>query len=256
MLSSFAGTTLFGERHGSAPLSVLALHGWGRTHTDFNRVLAPEGEPALDAVALDLPGFGASPGPDRAYSSMDFARAVAPVLDEASSPVVLVGHSHGGRVAVCLAALRPESVKAIVLIGAPVLLRAHRSTPTLAYRTMRRLRHFGLVSEGRIEAYRRRHGSADYRSAEGVVRDTLVTVVNESFENELRGLRCPVVLLWGHDDLDVPVEVAERARDLIGIDLEPASRPRVTLRVLDGVGHLVPTVAPAEVTRAIREAAQ
>ena len=249
MLSAFADGTLFGERHGNAPLKVLALHGWGRTHRDFDRVLGSSSESALAAIALDLPGFGATPGSENAMTSQDFAHAVSPVLGETSEPIVIVGHSHGGRVAVSVAALHPERVKALVLVGAPLLTRATSKKPSVHYRTMRFLHRMRLVSDQRFEALRRRSGSADYNAAEGVLRDTLVTVINESFEIELSALTCPVVLMWGENDQDVPVEVALRIQTL----LEKREMPNaaVRLEVLPGVGHLVPTSAPAALRAAI-----
>jgi pimeloyl-ACP methyl ester carboxylesterase len=251
MLSSFAEGALFGERHGELPLSVLALHGWGRSHRDFDAALG-----GFAAVALDLPGFGATPAPPTSMASDDFAAAIEQVLDEAIAPVVVVGHSHGGRVAVRLAARRPESIRGLVLIGAPVLRRQGRAKPARRFRVLKGLRRLGLVSEARVEAYRRSHGSADYRAAEGVQRDTLVRIINESFEPELRALRCPVILLWGAEDADVPVEVAERAAALIGTALPEDERPSVRLEVLPGIGHLVPTAAPDAVEAAIRSLLQ
>jgi pimeloyl-ACP methyl ester carboxylesterase len=254
VLSAFAEGSLFGERHGSAPLAVLALHGWGRTHRDFDSVLSPQDGEELDAVALDLPGFGATPAPDQPWSSQDFADAVLPVLDEATEPVVVVGHSHGGRVALCLASRRPASVKALVLIGAPILRRSSMTKPKVSYRVARRLRRLHLISEARFEARRRRSGSADYNAAQGSMRDTLVTVVNESFEEELRRLSCPVYLLWGADDSDVPLEIAERALELVGAGEPEAHRPLVVLEVIPGIGHLVPSRDPASVRRVLEQA--
>ena len=57
VLTSFAGAQLFGESYGAGTPVVLALHGWRRDHQDFVATLT-EPEPALDAIALDLPGFG------------------------------------------------------------------------------------------------------------------------------------------------------------------------------------------------------
>ena len=247
MLSTFAGGSLFGERRGTAPLEILALHGWGRSHADFAGALEPLGP----SVALDLPGFGASPALIEPLSSMDFARRVLPVLDEVASGVILVGHSHGGRVAVCLATLAPNKVRGIVLVGAPVVRRTAPATPSSALRRLKFLNRLHLVSDARLEAWRRANGSADYRAAEGPLRDTLVRVVNESFDVELASLQCPVTLLWGADDTDVPLEVAKRAAALIGTD--GISPPPVHLEVLEGIGHLVPTQAPGALSDAIRK---
>ena len=241
MLKSFAGGAVFGETVGGAAPRVLALHGWRRERGDFRRVLD-----GLDAVALDLPGFGASPPPVEAWGSAQYAAAVAPVLEELGGPAVVVGHSFGGRVAVHLAATWPDRVAALVLTGVP-LLRPVGAGPgrkaPLAFRTARALHKRGLFPDDRMEALRKRHGSADYRAAEGVMRDVLVRVVNETYEEQLRSVRCPVELVWGDDDTAAPLEVAERAAEMLG-DL-------ATLTVLPGAGHLTPSTAPDALRAAV-----
>ncbi|MDP8992943.1 MAG: alpha/beta hydrolase, partial [Actinomycetota bacterium] len=110
VLKTFAGGRLFGAAHGTAPAAVLGLPGWARTHRDFDAVFD-----GLDAVAVDLPGFGASPEPPEAWGAAGYAEAVAPVLDDMAYPVVVLGHSFGGRVAVHLAVRRPDRVAGLVL---------------------------------------------------------------------------------------------------------------------------------------------
>ena len=65
----------------------------------------------LDAVALDLPGFGAAPPPPEPWGTPQYADALSPLLDELG-PVVVLGHSFGGRVAIELAHRRPDAVRA------------------------------------------------------------------------------------------------------------------------------------------------
>lgn len=242
MLKAFAGGRLFGTVHGTPPPRVLALHGWGRTHRDFDAVLA-----GLDALALDLPGFGATPEPDGVWGGEEYAAAVAPVLDGADEPVVVLGHSFGGRAAVHLAVRRPELVRALVLTGVPLVRPAGigRHRPPVGYRLARALHRRGVLGEARMEALRQRYGSADYRAARGVMRQVHVKAVNETYEAQLRALRCPVELVWGADDADVPVSVAEAAAGLV-------AGARVT--VLPGVGHLVPTVAAGDLRAAVDRA--
>ncbi len=66
-----------------------------------------------------------------------------------------------------------------------------------------------------MEARRHRSGSSDYRAASGVMRDVFVRLVNETYEDELREITCPVELVWGSDDTAAPVAVAERAVELL-----------------------------------------
>lgn len=67
MLKSFAGGGLFGGTWGSGTPNVLALHGWARSHRDFDPVFAPisttGGGPVFGVVGPDLFGFGATPPP-------------------------------------------------------------------------------------------------------------------------------------------------------------------------------------------------
>lgn len=230
---------LFGERYGSGSVRVVALHGWGRDRRDFRLVL--EG---LDAVAVDLPGFGATPPPAAAADAAGYAGMVAAWLEQLSAPQVLVGHSFGGRVAVVLAATRPELVAGLVLVGVPLLHRLDRAArrPPITYRLVRLAHRAGLISDERLEREKRRRGSADYRAVTGVMRDTLVRVVNESYEDRLPDVACPVRLVWGAADSEVPAEVAHRAAALLrNVDIE----------VVEGCGHDLPREAPERIRTAI-----
>lgn len=223
---------VFGRRYASEPPSVVALHGWGRSSVDFDRALA-----GMAATAIDLPGFGASPAPDRVIGAAGYAERVAPLLEELPTPPVIVGHSFGGRVAVALAADRPELVGGLVLTGVPLLRLTPPRRPPFGYRLARTAHRIGVLPDAWMESLRRRRGSADYRAAEGVMREVLVKAVNESYERELAALAGPVRLVWGADDTEVPPAVAERALELLsGADGH--------LRVVPGVGHLLPVEAP------------
>jgi pimeloyl-ACP methyl ester carboxylesterase len=150
-LTSFAGGTLFGVRHGQGRPWVLALHGWQRSHRDFDTVLD-----GFDAIALDLPGFGATPAPPAAWSTAEYAAAMVPVLDEMAETVVVLGHSFGGRVSVHLAAAHPDRIGAQVLTGVPLTRtpepRRRAPWPFLAGRALHRAH---LVSDRRMERIRR-----------------------------------------------------------------------------------------------------
>jgi pimeloyl-ACP methyl ester carboxylesterase len=247
MLRTFAGGRLFGTRSGDGEPKILALHGWGRTHRDFDAVLRPVDASELAAVAVDLPGFGATPPPTGPWGSADYAACVETLLEEMTGPVVLLGHSFGGRVAVHLAAARPDAVHALVLTGVPLLRLTPQRRPPLAYRAVRSLHRAGFLDEERLERARRRYGSADYAAATGVMRQVHGRVVTESYEAQLDAIGCPVTLVWGEDDATVPLGVAEAALRRLRGEKEEGD---VDLVVLPGAGHLVPLTAPG----ALREA--
>ena len=171
------------------------------------------------------------------------------VLDVgAGEPVVVVGHSFGGRVAVCLAANYPDKVRALVLMGVPLLRPSAVRRPSLRYRMTRSAARMGLLSSERLERARQRHGSQDYRLAQGVMRDVLVRVVNEDYQAELRAIGCPVVLIWGAQDTEVPFSVAETAAECIS-DVK-------MLTAIEDAGHDVHLDAFDQVASLVESAVQ
>lgn len=244
MLTAFDGGALFGERWGADPPTVVALHGWRRTHQDFSPSLGPESRAgALPALAFDLPGFGASPAPGDPWGSPEYAEVVARVLEDvAEAAMVVVGHSLGGRVAVRLAAARPDLVRGLVLSGAPVAPRTGTARPATPFRLARSLHRVGVLPDSAMERVRQRYGSSDYRAASGVMRQVLVRMVGESYADDVVRVRCPVELVWGDVDPAAPLAGAHWLAEQI---------PGARLTVCPGAGHLVPLTAPD----ALRQAA-
>ena len=154
---------------------------------------------------------------------------------------MLVGHSFGGRVAVQLAAESPELVRGVVLTGVPLLKPRATRKPPLAFRVVRALHRHGLVSEQRMEAMRRKRGSADYLAAQGVMREVLVKAVNEDYPDELDAIRVhdlPIAMVWGEHDTAATASMAQHALELLG--------DAAQLVVVPGSAHLLdPAMATA-----------
>jgi pimeloyl-ACP methyl ester carboxylesterase len=247
VLRAYGGGSVFGEPYGEGVPRVVWLHGWARSGRDFAESARELARSGIASVALDLPGFGASPPPVAAGGARLYAELIRPALAElADEPLLLVGHSFGGTVAVAVAAAHPELVRGLVLTGAPLIRQVGGVRPPWRYRAVRWLAAKHLVGEARLEAMRQRYGSTDYRRAAGVLRDVLVASVHESYEAELARIDVPVSMLWGALDADVPEAVARSAASLL-------PGPHVS-HVLARVGHLVPTEAPSVLASTVREA--
>jgi pimeloyl-ACP methyl ester carboxylesterase len=240
VLRSLLDGRLFADVFGDSP-TVVGLHGWGRSRQDLTAIVEPFG-----GASVDLPGFGAAPEPPEPWGAADYADVVAKAIEQLQVRPVVVGHSMGGRVAVCLAAARPDLVGALVLTGAPLLRSASSAgRAPLAFRLAKRLNALGVLSDARMEAERRKRGSADYRNAQGVMRDTLVRQVNEDYREQLGRIRCHVEMVWGETDTAATVEMAREAAGLL---------TDAHLEVLPGIGHDTPREAPEALRDAVTRA--
>jgi pimeloyl-ACP methyl ester carboxylesterase len=98
---------------------ALLVHGLGGQSTNWTDLMALLRD-RLDAVAVDLPGFGWSPPPrDGDWSLTRSADSLHELMSTlwGSTPVHLFGNSMGGAVAVQLAAAHPERVRSLTLVS-------------------------------------------------------------------------------------------------------------------------------------------
>lgn len=117
---------------------MLLVHGIGMGHITFVRFIEAM-LPHAEIIAVDLPGFGASPEPETALSIAATAELVATALSERGiSPLIAVGHSMGAQVVAELAAAHPEQVERVVLF-APAVNAAERALKQQARRMLQDL---------------------------------------------------------------------------------------------------------------------
>lgn len=110
-------TTVLGGSpgHGSTVAFCHGLFGQGKNWTQVAKALSSEHRVLL----LDMPNHGRSPWTET-FDYVELADLVAAQL-EPEGPVALVGHSMGGKIAMCLALRHPEQVERLAVVDvAPV----------------------------------------------------------------------------------------------------------------------------------------
>jgi pimeloyl-ACP methyl ester carboxylesterase len=110
-----AGYSVAGEG-----LPVLMLHGWGLAQHTYRDVVRTVAEQGCRVIAPALPGFGGTAElPSESFSFGGYARWVVSFLDELEidEPVVVIGHSFGGGVAVRVAHDAGPRVRSLVLVN-------------------------------------------------------------------------------------------------------------------------------------------
>ena len=249
---------------GSGPPLVL-VHGLGGAASNWTE-LAPLLATRHRLLVPDLPGHGGSSALPAVSGLEPYADRVALLAErEGMLPAPVVGHSLGGMVVLRLALRRPDDVKAIVLAGAAGL-----SIGNLFGRQVLSL--FTAVRPGRIAARHRGWVARSPRLRKLVfgfvsVADP-VALSNEAVEGflgaqllhtdvdgawqalraddprqELESIDCPVLVLWGAEDVQLPLDDA----------FEYTRRLRARLRVIPGCGHLLIGERPDACERAIED---
>lgn len=203
------------------------------------------------AIALDLPGFGASQMPARPISIRGYAETVAAVCKTLGiESAAVVGNSMGGFVAAELAISQPTLVQRLVLVDAAGLSTEELQRRPL-YTLARLARSSGFSSLARAPAITTRPGlrrlalsllarhpdrfSADLSRAilSGAGKEgfpaALAFLSTHGIRGRLDQIRCPTLIVWGANDHLVPVADA--------FELQ-AAIPDAQLVVFPDCGHV------------------
>lgn len=186
---------------GRAGQPVVLVHGIGVSARYFEP-LAAELASRGAVYAIELPGFGSSPTPRRAFSVPEYGAIVSQVLRRLDLPgVVLVGHSMGCQIAAETAAAAPNLVHKLVLLG-PTANDRERTIGRQALRLAQdTLRESPIVNWVVFTDY--------LRSFIPYLR-TLPAMVSHRLEDSIARVSCPVVLMRGGRDPIVPVDWLRR----------------------------------------------
>lgn len=180
---------------------ILLIHG---SPGGWNGYLDYMRQPALleraDLIAVDRPGYGASNAGQALSNLKAQAAMLGPLLEHlaASGPVLVVGHSYGGPVAVRLAIDFPEAVAGLVLVAASV-------DPELEeWRWFNRVADWTPVQWLLPAAWN--VSNAEIKP----LRDDLLEM-----QSAWAGIRQPVAIVHGGEDSLVPIGNADFARRML-----------------------------------------
>jgi pimeloyl-ACP methyl ester carboxylesterase len=246
---------------------VVLLHGQPGTGADWQQV-ADRLPDSLGVLALDRPGYGASPQPAGGFTVG--ARAVVAEMDARGiDRAVLVAHSYGGGVALATAQLAPERIEALVLLAsvgpgcltwadwvlaAPVsgeffALVAWRLTPWFARAVLAATRLVRRRPLGPDQAVNWQVWASAHHEHGLLWRSFLAE--QRALVRELGGVTAalptvaqPVLLVADPHDMIVPVRSTRKLATAL---------PDTRVEMLDGPGHHLPRRAAPRIAAAIAE---
>lgn len=266
----------FGTSSAGPPL--VFVHGLGGSHLNWVQV-GPDLAATRRAVALDLRGFGLSPGTSRTATVAANTALLDQFLREVTgTPAVLAGNSMGGMISILQACHHPETVAGLVLI-APALppprqrpdwliarefvlfalpglgelyLRAARRPPEVV---VRRVLALCFADPGRADPamvaasvalarYRRSMPGCD-ESLLAASRSLMrILARRQRYSAMMAAVTAPVLLIAGEADRLVPVASVRRAAAL---------NPSWDCQIMPAVGHTPQLEVPHAVTEAVAD---
>ncbi|RJR30053.1 alpha/beta hydrolase [Candidatus Microgenomates bacterium] len=198
-------------------MKVVVLHGWGHNKQIWEQFVSK----FPDAIALDMPGFGAEKLVPDSWGVSEYANWVEKRISKYIN-VILIGHSFGGRVAAEISAKSPKYLKGLVLTGAPCVYR-----PSL--KTKLKIKFYKVFKVFLPNSVRRLFYSGDLKTA-GELEQIFRKVVVYDQSGQLAKIKINTLLLWGEKDDQVPVNIARKMHRLID---------NSELKTIENAGHNV-----------------
>ena len=203
------------EVYGDTGRPVVLLHGWGQ-NTEMMAFIGEFLKSHFIVYNIDFPGFGSSAEPPEPWGSVNYCEFLRAFLQQMNvEDPIFIAHSFGCRVAIQYA--YKYQVHRMVLTGAAGI-RDERGIDyylkVYSYKVGKKilsLKPFEKLKD-KLTA---NAGSTDYRNASGVMRGTLVKVVNEDLSDLLPYIDVETLLVFGEKDDVTPVEKGRKMEKLM-----------------------------------------
>ena len=219
-------------------------------------------------LAVDLPGFGASPMPPWEISIPNYGRFLRDFCERLGLELCsLIGNSMGGFIATELAISDPERVDDLVLVSAAGITwaRARREPAEMLARVGRAAAPLALrfqMSGIRRPKFRRRAFNGVFHDPNGLRRevlwenivpawqspgyfDAMRNLVGYDIRDRLKEIEVPTLIVWGRNDRVVPVPAALSYKKRIGDNAE--------LVIFDRCGHVPQIERPLRFNRVVED---
>ncbi|MBA3469758.1 MAG: alpha/beta fold hydrolase [Herpetosiphonaceae bacterium] len=220
------------------PIALL-IHGWSSSWFTWTPLLSAIAT-RFAYMAVDLPGYGRSPALKQAPTIVGYADLMAKLIERISDrPVVVMGHSMGGQIAMMLALRHPMLVERLVLLNPVVsgrlstyinllvaphifleryawggkLLSFLESTPISYQKQLMKPILFAERAMISRQDYDRIRADAR-RPGQGAVRAACYHAMKAAdLRGQLKNIQAPSLVIWGAEDNTVPLRDAGAVAD-------------------------------------------
>ena len=224
---------------------LLVLHGWGADVGTMLPVINILKE-YYDVIAFDFHDHGVTDFFKGDWTVKDYAAFTAEFVSSLNlKGCYVLAHSFGARVAVEIAANKPELFSKIILTGAAGIRKkptrqqkrrqASYKMQSLFLKLLSKIPFAKEKAASLNNNLRKKYSSKDYLALPDSMRQTFKNIISYDQKALLKKIKNKVLLIWGRDDTETPIWAAEVFHKEI---------PNSRLVIMQG-GHFVFTSYPA-----------
>lgn len=227
---------------------LVILHGWGGSSNSWSKIIDSLSE-KYTVICPDLPGFGKSDDPKRAWNINEYSDFILNFLDKLKiNDFYLLGHSFGGGIAIKITAKKPQLIKKLILCDAAIVRAKERLTPRqkivkLGAKIVKPLKNNKIIESIKPLAYRLA-GTKDYFSANNLMKETFKKVRREDLRAFASYIKKPTLIIWGENDKITPLEDAYIIKDMID---------EAELKIIEDTDHSPHLRKPDELSKTIED---
>lgn len=228
---------------------VILLPGWLCDHKAVEPI-AEYLKKDFKVYSIDVVGFGKSELPEKPLTTNDYGEWLKELIVKLNiQNPILIGHSHGGRMAINYAGRQLGNINKIVLIDAAGIKPKRRPSyyfKIYMYKFLKNLYKIlpkTKMFENMRERSMKNFGSSDYKSSPDVLKKTMSNILNEDQKHIMPNIKVPTLLIWGDNDTATPIEQGRMMEKLIEgsglVEIKGAGHysyldnPRLVYAVLD-----------------------
>ncbi len=190
---------------------LFILHGWGGKGESWLKT-AEYLKNNFQIILIDLPGFGKTEFPKKAWNLDDYCQLVLALIKEfAFEKITLLGHSFGGRIAIKIAAEHPDKLEKLILVSAAGLRHKFNLKTMLAGAVVSTYKLFPFFPRTyRLKRffYEKLLRRRDYFKAEGIMKEIFKNTIEEDLLPLLSLIEVKTLIIWGKKDKITPIKDA------------------------------------------------
>ncbi|MEK7613961.1 MAG: alpha/beta hydrolase [Patescibacteria group bacterium] len=206
--------------------TIIVLHGWKHSLASWEEFRMQF--PVDTVITFDLPGFGDEPL-HLGWGVPEYAgwvkEKIAPYTSK--GPVILLGHSFGGRIAAYIAIQQPPWLERLILYGAPLI---YQPTIWVRFRAgiAKKIKAFIPFKKYILNVLFPESHKPEYYKI-------FKKIATFDLKNELQHITVPTLFVWGDNDTEAPLRLGRIAAKLI---------PQSLMVILPKSGHNIHIDSP------------